>query len=81
MRFAGADGVTGEDKFGEGHWIEDARGLPLLGEALVELSCDVLEMVEIDSHIVFIGRIMDMRISEGAQLVYGQSGFHRLEPL
>tara|TARA_R110002012_G_scaffold320380_2_gene543806 strand:+ start:65182 stop:65427 length:246 start_codon:yes stop_codon:yes gene_type:complete len=81
MRFTGADGVTGEDKFDEGHWLEDARGLPLLGEALVELSCDVLEMVEAGSHTVFISEIMDMRISEGAPLVYGQSGFHRLEPL
>lgn len=38
-------------------------------------------MVEAGSHTVFISEIMDMRISEGAPLVYGQSRFHRLEPL
>jgi flavin reductase (DIM6/NTAB) family NADH-FMN oxidoreductase RutF len=81
MRFAGADGVTGEDKFAEGDWIEDARGLPLLGEALIGFSCDVSEMVEAGSHTVFIGEIMQIRNSDGAPLVYGQSRFHRLEPL
>jgi len=81
LRFAGADGATGEEKFSEGHWVEDTRGLPLLNEALIGFSCDVSEMVEAGSHTVFIGEIMDIRISEGAPLVYGQSRFHRLEPL
>ncbi|PHR23650.1 MAG: hypothetical protein COA37_06520 [Hoeflea sp.] len=81
LRFAGADGVTGKDKFAEGHGLEDMRGLPFLGEALIGFSCDASEMVEAGSHTVFIGEIMDMRISEGAPLVYGQSGFHRLKPL
>ncbi|VVT30126.1 flavin reductase family protein [Hoeflea sp. EC-HK425] len=81
LRFAGADGITGEDKFAEGNWVEDARGLPLLSEALIGFSCDVSEMLEAGSHTVFIGEIMQIRISEGAPLVYGQSRFHRLEPL
>jgi len=81
MRFAGAEGVTGEDKFSEGQWIEDARGLPLLDEALIGFSCNVSEMVDAGSHTVFIGEIMEIRLSEGAPLVYGQSRFHRLEPL
>jgi|GEM_PF-1602264 len=38
-------------------------------------------MAEAGSHTVFIGEIMDMRISEGAPLVYDKSRFHRLEPL
>ena len=81
MRFAGAEGVTGEDKFSEGQWIEDARGLPLLDEALIGFSCNVSEMVDAGSHTVFIGEIMEIRLSEGAPLVYEQSRFHRLEPL
>ena len=81
LRFAGADGVTGEDKFAEGDWIEDARGLPLLAEALIGFSCDVTETMEAGSHTVFIGEIMDVRLGEGAPLVYEQSRFHRLEPL
>jgi len=81
IRFAGAEGVTGEGKFSQGHWIEDARGLPLLDEALIGFSCDVTEMVNAGSHTVFIGEIMEIRLSEGAPLVYEQSRFHRLEPL
>ncbi|WP_299868600.1 flavin reductase family protein [uncultured Hoeflea sp.] len=81
MRFAGADGVTGEDKFAKGSWTEDSRGLPLLGEALIGFSCEVSEMIEAGSHTVFIGEIVDIRLSDGAPLVYEQSRFHRLAPL
>jgi flavin reductase (DIM6/NTAB) family NADH-FMN oxidoreductase RutF len=62
MRFAGADGVTGEDKFSRGRRGSGTRrGLPLLGEALIGFSCDVSEMVEAGSHTVFIGEIMQIR--------------------
>lgn len=81
MRFAGAEGVTGEDKFAEGSWAADGRGLPLLGEALIGFSCEVSEMIEAGSHTVFIGEILDIRLSDGAPLVYEQSRFHRLAPL
>ena len=81
LRFAGQDGITGEAKFAEGRWIDDARGLPLLDEALIGLSCDVSETMEAGSHTVFIGEIMHIRLGEGAPLVYEQSRFHRLEPL
>ncbi len=81
MRFAGADGATGEDKFDEGHWIDDERGLPLLDGALIGFSCEVTEAMEAGSHTVFIGRIVDIRLGDGAPLVYGQSRFHRLDPM
>lgn len=81
LRFAGAGGHTGEEKFDLGDWYDDARGLPLLGEALVALSCDVSRTVEAGSHTVFIGDIIGLRPGEGTPLIYERSRFHRLQPL
>ena len=79
QRFAGMGGVTGEDKFAEGDWRPDPRGLPLLSGALLGLSCEVTNATEAGSHCIFIGRIMGLVQQDGAALIYQQSGFHRLE--
>ena len=79
QRFAGMGGVTGEDKFAEGDWRPDPRGLPLLSGALLGLSCEVTNATEAGSHCIFIGRIMGVVQQDGAALIYQQAGFHRLE--
>lgn len=81
MRFAGAGGVTGEDKFAEGDWHEDARGLPVLGNARVAFSCEVTDSMQAGSHQVFIGRITQIHHGDGEALMFEQSRFHRLQPL
>lgn len=81
MRFAGAGGVTGEEKFAQGDWSEDARGIPYLSSALVSLSCEVSEMIEASSHVIFIGQIAEARFGEGQPLLYEQSAFRRLGPV
>lgn len=81
MRFAGQGGVTGEDKFAAGTWADDSRGMPVLRDSVVSLSCEVTERMEAGSHSVFIGTIVAIETGEGAALIYEQSRFHRLTPL
>lgn len=81
MRFAGAHGVNGPEKFAQGQWVDDERGLPVLEDALVSLSCTVSEVLEAGSHMVFIGTIDAVRFGEGQPLLYEQSGFRGLMPL
>ncbi len=81
MRFAGAGGVTGEDKFAEGNWSRCERGLPLLADAVVTFCCEVAEQLQAGSHSVFIGRIVGLRLTDGAALVYESARFHKLQPL
>lgn len=81
LRFAGAGGVTGEAKFTQGRWSQDARGLPLLSEATLNFSCNVTEMMQAGSHTVFIGQIIGLTQNDGAALLYEQGNFHRLSPL
>ncbi|WP_421848875.1 flavin reductase family protein [Oricola sp.] len=80
MRFAGQDGVTGEDKFAAGNWRKDGRGLPVLADSVVSLSCEVTETMEAGSHSVFIGRIDEIATGGGAALIYERSKFRCLEP-
>ncbi|PWE29732.1 nitrilotriacetate monooxygenase [Pararhodobacter marinus] len=81
MRFAGAGGATGEDKFALGDWREDAAGLPVLADARVAFSCEVAESLTAGTHQIFIGQITDISEADGAALLYEQSRFHRLAPL
>lgn len=82
MRFAGAGGASGEEKFATGAWRTCARGLPLLNDAVTSFCCEVAERVEAGSHTIFIGHIVGITLSEdAAPLVYERSRFHRLEPI
>lgn len=81
MRFAGAGGASGEEKFTEGDWRPDAFGVPVLASAPVGFSCEVSEAIDTGSHTIFIGRIAEVRLGQGAALIYEQSRFHRLSPL
>ncbi len=81
LRFAGADGVTGEEKFATGDWQDDPDGVPLLSGAILTFGCMVSESLEAGSHSVFIGQIGGLTLGDGAALIYEQSRFHRLQPL
>ncbi len=81
QRFAGMAGVTGDDKFALGDWHPDARGLPLLSDAVLGLSCKVTNATEAGSHCVFIGQILGISQQDGAALIYERAGFHRLAPI
>ena len=78
-RFARMGGITGEDKFAQGEWGPDARGVPLLTDAVLGFSCNVTHVTVAGSHCIFIGQILDIVQQDGGALIYEQSGFHRLE--
>lgn len=81
LTFAGQSGRTGEAKFEIGSWRDDDFGLPLLDDAVVNLSCRVIERLMASSHHIFIGQIEALQVGEGQALVYEQSRFHGLIPL
>lgn len=81
LRFAGAGGVTGEEKFATGDWRADDHGVPYLADALLSLSCDVTERIEAGSHIVYIGAIRAARFGQGDPLLYERSAFRALAPV
>jgi flavin reductase (DIM6/NTAB) family NADH-FMN oxidoreductase RutF len=79
MDFAGQTGRTGADKFTPFSWSILATGAPALDGALANIDCAITERVETASHTVFFGRVLDVRLSDGAPLVHFDRKFIKLE--
>jgi flavin reductase (DIM6/NTAB) family NADH-FMN oxidoreductase RutF len=58
QRFAGAE--AGESRFGMGTWETMTTGAPALREAMASFDCELLHVVPIETHSVFIGRVVDV---------------------
>ena len=79
-RFAGAAGVHGGERFHAGDWTRMTTGAPALADALAAFDCEVVEAVEVTTHTIFIGRVVEVRAREdGDALVYEAGTFGRVE--
>ena len=75
-RFTGKGGLKGADRFAGAQWTTRASGVPLLAEALAAIDCEVEDVVERHSHVVVIGRVLDIRASgRAAALAYWQGQY------
>lgn len=77
-RFAGREGLAGEERFLDPRWrwLEGSGGVPLLADALVAMACDVTQAVEVATHTLFIGEVQAVRQGENRPpLLYGQGQF------
>ncbi len=54
-------------------------GLPLLGDALAHIECEVVERVVGGSHTIFLGRVVSATAGDGQPLTYFRGGFGRFE--
>lgn len=67
-RFAGRDGVSGEDRFravdgdggveNTGHWGVGESGVPVLSHALATLECKLTDQHAFSTHSIFIGHVL-----------------------
>lgn len=64
-RFSGIGGVKGAERFAGAEWTTLVTGAPLLIGAPVALDCEVEHVVERHSHMLVIGRVLDVLASEG----------------
>ena len=81
LRFSGAGGVHGAERFEEGEWITGPHGTPVLADALAAIECDLEEAVERHSHVIAIGAVRQIRLGgSGAPLVYAQGGYGGIQP-
>lgn len=62
-RFAGHGGLKGVERFKDANWSKLVSGTPLLSEALAVFDCEVDHVLERYSHVLLIGRVLDLRIS------------------
>ena len=75
-RFTGKGGLKGADRFAGARWTTRASGVPLLVGALAAIDCEVEDIVERHSHVIVIGRVLDVAVSARiAALAYWQGRY------
>jgi flavin reductase (DIM6/NTAB) family NADH-FMN oxidoreductase RutF len=66
------------DRFSEISWQQDARGMPLIDGAAVQFSCSTHKAVDAGDHIILIGAIDNVVLSERPGLVFVSGGYFSL---
>jgi len=69
-----------ENKFAGVATTNGALSMPVLGEALAYLECEVRETVDAGTHMILVGRVVDAFASAGEPLAYFRGSFGRLHP-
>ena len=77
-RFAGRTGAAGAERFSIGCWDESGDA-PLLEDAAAALECDVIEILERNTHAIIIGQVRRSRVARrSAALIYWRGNFEHL---
>jgi flavin reductase (DIM6/NTAB) family NADH-FMN oxidoreductase RutF len=75
-RFSGKDGLKGEARFSGAAWETRVTGVPLLTGALAAIECELEEAIERHTHLILIGRVLNVVSSQrGAALAYWQGRY------
>lgn len=78
-RFAGRMGAKGEERFDGSHWRTLTTGAPVLADALAAVDCALEELIERHSHVIVIGRVVDVQLAAGGDgLVYWRGNYDQL---
>ena len=79
-RFAGmVKGVSGEERFLEGNWLEGRLGAPVLTGALASFDCRVVEAIPASTHTIFICEVVDVASDgDAAPLIFFNRAFASL---
>ncbi|ETR78782.1 flavin reductase [Afipia sp. P52-10] len=64
-RFSGKGGLHGPARFDGGEWMVLASGVPLLRGALAAIDCEVEHVIHRHSHVIIIGRVLELQTSAG----------------
>jgi flavin reductase (DIM6/NTAB) family NADH-FMN oxidoreductase RutF len=75
-RFTGKGGLKGADRFAGAQWTTRVSGVPLLVGALSAIDCEAEDIIERHSHVLVVGRVLDIQASQRtAALAYWQGRY------
>lgn len=87
MAFAGATGLTGEERFNhedwKDKWIAHEMGVPYLDDAIAVFVCQTVQQVSHGSHYAFIANVVDVALINESEMpiAWMGSSFHSLSSL
>jgi flavin reductase (DIM6/NTAB) family NADH-FMN oxidoreductase RutF len=67
-----------EDKFAGVDVHRGELGVPLVAGAVTDIECRLVNQLPGGDHSIFVGEVVDIRIGEGAPLVYFRSGYREI---
>ena len=74
--FSGRTGASGEGKFDAGAWTTLATGAPILTSALAAFDCEVVDIKDVATHSIVIGRVIAGKLGPaGAPLLYARGAY------
>lgn len=75
-----AGGLKGEERFSVGDWCTGETGMPKLVSALTVFECSVVNVVDAQTHHVFIGRVENLDVGAGGSpLIYHNREYKRAQ--
>lgn len=76
-----AQRLSHEERFSQGDWTMHDSGVPVLREATAWFACRLEQAVEVGSHTIFFGTIIDIHTlgDEGPPLLYAHGGYGRFQ--
>ena len=82
-RFAGMDGVEGDDRFCDmGDWSSLTTGAPVLKGCPVSFDCKLVTRLSAGTHTIYIGEIVDLTLdAEATPLLYADGAFVHVDAL
>ncbi|MCW2856502.1 MAG: bifunctional 3,4-dihydroxy-2-butanone 4-phosphate synthase/GTP cyclohydrolase [Marmoricola sp.] len=72
--------TKGADKFAGGEFVPDSRGVPVLPDASVVLTCTAHMRYDGGDHTILIARVREVTLKEAPPVLYFQREFHDLDP-
>ncbi|MDH5188988.1 MAG: flavin reductase family protein [Rhodospirillaceae bacterium] len=83
MIFAGATGVSGEDRFKHGNWASHNNDVPYLEDAVAVFICETAQHISHGTHYAFVANVKDViLINENeTPIAWLGSSFHNLSSL
>ena len=67
-----------EDRFEKVEWSVGKTGAPLIDGALARIDCKTEQIIEGGDHVILLGRVIDIAVSEGDPLLYYGGGYRTL---
>ena len=83
MVFAGATGISGEERFRHGTWHQHDMGAPYLADAIAVFICETAQKISHGTHFAFVANVKDViLIDENVDpIAWIGSSFHNLSPI
>lgn len=74
-RFAGRHGVQGQDRYQGAEWTTSPGGASQLAGATAVIDCTLEELIERHSHVIVLGAVQSVRISDTPPLLYSDGRY------